>query len=143
MLALGLMREGRGLNHPAYAFLSFFRVLEVAFPDGKARKSWLDANAPLVTGHRVNEALADLKGKGITDVGSHLWESGRCAIAHANRNPIVDPDDPSDMRRMYAELPIMIALAEKAIEEELGVESRATVYRKHGPRRRWPQRRRT
>lgn len=28
LLALALMREGRGLNHPAYAFLSFFRVLE-------------------------------------------------------------------------------------------------------------------
>lgn len=29
-LALALMREGRGLNHPAYAFLSFYRVLEAA-----------------------------------------------------------------------------------------------------------------
>jgi Methylamine utilization protein MauJ len=26
---LALMREGRGLNHPAYAFLSFYRILEV------------------------------------------------------------------------------------------------------------------
>jgi hypothetical protein len=30
LLALALMREGRGLNHVAYAFLSFFRVIEVA-----------------------------------------------------------------------------------------------------------------
>src|SRR5271168_522750 len=35
LLALALMREGRGLNHPAYAFLSFYRVVEVAFPDGR------------------------------------------------------------------------------------------------------------
>jgi len=27
------MREARALNHPAYAFLSFYRVLEVAFED--------------------------------------------------------------------------------------------------------------
>ena len=32
MLVLALMREGRGLNHVGYAFLSFYRVLEVAFP---------------------------------------------------------------------------------------------------------------
>ena len=35
-LALGLMREGRGLNHVGYAFLSFYRVLEVAFPTDEA-----------------------------------------------------------------------------------------------------------
>jgi hypothetical protein len=34
-LALALMREGRSINHPGYAFLSFYRVLEVAFPAGK------------------------------------------------------------------------------------------------------------
>jgi hypothetical protein len=31
MLALALMREGRGLNRAGYAFLSFYRVLEVSF----------------------------------------------------------------------------------------------------------------
>ena len=36
LLALALMREGRGLGHPAYSFLSYYRVLEVAIPDGKA-----------------------------------------------------------------------------------------------------------
>lgn len=131
LLALALMREGRGLNHPAYAFLSFFRVFEVAFPDGKAREKWLSANVGSVRGHRVPEALAELKAKGVSDIGAHLYESGRCAIAHANRKPIVDPDDPSDMRRMQSELPIMRALAQKAIEEELGVESSQTVYRNH------------
>jgi hypothetical protein len=72
-----------------------------------------------------------LKAKGISDIGAHLYESGRCAVAHANRKPIVDPDDPSDMRRMQSELPIMTALAQKAIEEELGVQTSQTVYCKH------------
>jgi len=131
LLALALMREGRGLNHPAYAFLSFFRVLEVAFPNGKARESWVNANAPLVRGFQIPEALAGIRAKGITEIGAHLYESGRCAIAHASREPIVDPDDPSELRRLQSELPIMTALAQKAIEEELGVESSHTVYRKH------------
>jgi hypothetical protein len=40
MLALALMREGRGLNHVGYAFLSFYRILEVAFPKAKKRRPW-------------------------------------------------------------------------------------------------------
>lgn len=131
LLALALMREGRGLNHAAYAFLSFFRVLEVAFPNGKKREKWVAANVGSVTGHRVKEAIDELKRNGIADIGKHLFESGRCAVAHANRKPIIDPDKPADMRRLQSELPIMMALAQNAIEEELGVESSQTVYRKH------------
>ena len=33
-LALALMREGRGLNHPGYAFLSFYKILETEIPKG-------------------------------------------------------------------------------------------------------------
>jgi hypothetical protein len=84
-----------------------------------------------VRGHRVADALAELRLKGVTDIGAHLYESGRCAIAHANRRPIVDPDDPAGTRRLQSELPIMMALAQKAIEEELGVETSQTVYQKH------------
>ena len=131
LLALALMREGRGLNHAAYAFLSFFRVLEVAFPKAKKRKAWVEANVAHVKGHGIKDALDGLAKKGITDIGTHLFESGRCAVAHANRQPIVDPDKPDDMRRLSSELPIMMALAQKAIEDELGVETSRTVYRKH------------
>jgi hypothetical protein len=131
LLALALMREGRALNHAAYAFLSFFKVLEVAFPEVKERKTWVEANVAKVEGHRVKEALSGLAEKGITDIGAHLFESGRCAVVHANREPIVDPDKPDDMRRLWSELPIMKALAQQAIEDELGVETSATVYRKH------------
>ena len=37
-LAFAIMREGRRLNHPAYAFPSFYRVLEVALPEGRQRR---------------------------------------------------------------------------------------------------------
>lgn len=43
MRALGLMREGRSLNHVGYAFLSYFKVLETAFPDGRKRDAWVTA----------------------------------------------------------------------------------------------------
>ncbi|WP_354124624.1 methylamine utilization protein MauJ [Bradyrhizobium sp. LA6.10] len=130
LLALALMREGRGLNHPAYSFLSFFRVLEVAF-DGRQRKSWVDAALTTVRGNGVQEVIEALRNKGIQDIGYHLFESGRCAIAHANTQPIVDPDKPDDLRRLSFEAPLIRALAQKLIEEELGVETRNTVYAKH------------
>jgi hypothetical protein len=131
MLALALMREGRGLNHVGYAFLSFYRVLEVAFSTDKARVAWISAAMANITGHGVKEALAGITAQGITDIGRHLFESGRCAMAHANRKPIIDPDKPADMRRLGSELPIVRALAVKAIEEVFGVETRQTNYRKH------------
>jgi hypothetical protein len=131
LLALALMREGRGLNHPAYAFLSFYRILEVAFPNGAAIKAWLGSTVGSLTGFGVAEAMAKLKDDGRDDVPAHLWESGRCAVAHANREPVVDPDDPADARRMRDELPIIRALAEKAIEEKLGVKTPTTIYREH------------
>jgi hypothetical protein len=131
LLALGLMREGRGLNHVGYAFLSFYRVLEVAFLADSQRIAWISAALANLTGHGVKEALDAIKAQGIADIGLHLYQSGRCAMAHANREPIVDPDKPADLRRLGAELPIVRALAAKAIEDELGVESSHTVYRNH------------
>ena len=52
LLALALMREGRGLNHPTYAFLSFFRILEVAFPNSTARTKWMNDSVGSIQGHR-------------------------------------------------------------------------------------------
>ncbi len=130
-LALALMREGRGLNHPAYAFLSFYRVLEAAIPHGKTRENWLADNLDLITDHSGREALEKLREAGINDVGAHLYKSGRMAIAHAQADPIVNPDDAADYDRISSELPIMRGLAELAIESILGVKTRSTVYREH------------
>jgi hypothetical protein len=131
LLALGLMREGRGLNHVGYSFLSFYRVLEIAFSSDKQRIAWISAALPNLTGYGVKEAIDRINAQGIADIGLHLYQSGRCAIAHANRKPIVDPDKPADSRRLWSELPIVRALAIKAIEEVFGVETRSTNYRKH------------
>lgn len=130
-LALALMREGRGLNHTAYSFLSFFRVLEVAIGNGKKRKEWMPDALDRLHDSRASQAVADLKAKGIEDVAKHLFESGRCAIAHAGSDPIINPDDPADSRRLYQELPIMMNLAVMAIEEKLGVKTSSTIYREH------------
>lgn len=130
-LALALMREGRGLNHPAYAFLSFYRVLEAAIPVGKDREAWVEANLDHILDHSGRDALKKLTASGIEDVGAHLYRSGRMAIAHAKADPIINPDDAADYDRIFGELPIMRGLAELAIETILDVPTRSTVYREH------------
>jgi hypothetical protein len=132
--ALAFIREGRGLNHAGYAFLSFYRVLEVAFPKDAARIAWISAAISGLTGFGVKEALDGIRAQGnatAKDIGKHLFKSGRCAMAHGARKPIVDPDKPGDLRRLTSELPIVRALAVKAIEEVFGVDTRGTSFRKH------------
>lgn len=130
-LALALIREGRGLNHPGYSFLSFFRALETAIPNGPARGAWVTANIDRIEGHRAKEALEKLKANVQGDIGKHLRESGRHAIAHAKADPIINPDDPRDARRLDAERPIIEALAVLAIEDYLGVQTKHKAWREH------------
>lgn len=130
-LALALMREGRGLKHPAYSFLSFFRALEVAIPNGAARGEWVTENIEKIDGHRAKGALQALRESINGDIGKHLRESGRHAIAHAQAHPIINPDEPRDARRLDTELPIIEALSVLAIEDHLGIQTRHTMWREH------------
>ena len=130
-LALALMREGRGLNHPGYSFLSFYRALEVAIPDGIARRTWISENIDKLDGHRAKEALEKLKATIQGDISKHLRESGRHAIAHAAADPIINPDDPRDARRLTAELPIIEALAILAIQDHLGIQTQRKIWQEH------------
>jgi hypothetical protein len=130
-LALALMREGRGLNHSAYAFLSFFRALETAIPDGITRGRWVTANIDNIDDRRARKALAQLKETVQGDIGVHLRESSRHAIAHAQADPIINPDDPRDARRLRAELPVIEALAVLAIEQRFEILTSQTIWKQH------------
>jgi Methylamine utilization protein MauJ len=99
---------------------------------GRQQAAWINGQiAKGLPRHRVSEALDEIRKHGVTDVGLHLYESGRCAMAHASGDPVIDPDDPADARRLSSEHPIMLALAERAIEDIFGIETRGTQYRKH------------
>jgi len=130
-VALALMREARGLNHYGYAFLSFWRVLEWAFPKKRDRVAWMQAALPTLSGNGVREALAAIPAQGPPDVCRHLFDSGRCAIAHAAGHPIINPDDPRDAERLSRELPLVREMAIRAIEEHFGIDTPSTEYRKH------------
>jgi hypothetical protein len=129
-LALALHREGKSLNHNAYAFLAYFKVLEAALPESTKRAKWVEENLDAVRKGRAKTALEALEKK-YADVGKHIYESGRCAAAHANRAPSFDPDDPADLKRLGFELPLVEALAVHAIETVLGIKTDMTVYSEH------------
>jgi len=130
-IALALVREARSLNHHGYAFLSYWRVLELAFPAKVDRDSWMIATLPTLAGQGVDRAINDIGLEDFGEIQKHLYVSSRCAVAHAMSPPIVNPDNPRDARRLQGELPIVRELAFRAIEERFGIDTPSTEYRKH------------
>jgi hypothetical protein len=128
--ALAFWREGLRLSriHDPYSFLSFYKVIESQFKNGRDRGAWIEQSLPTLTGRaaeRVNELLA----AGL-DVGEHIFQSGRCAVAHASLGgQLIDPDIPEDRVRIAKDLIIVHALSEKYIREELGVPDELDVFK--------------
>lgn len=128
--ALAFWREGKRLDeiHDSYAFLSFYKVIESQFSDGKTKGQWITDNLVKLTGDAAKR-VAELRGAGV-DVGRHLFDSGRCAIAHASLDgEIVDPDIPKDRRRLSADLVIIEELARNYIRDVLKVPDSSSLYR--------------
>lgn len=126
--ALAFLREGRRLQHvhAPYSFLSFFKVVESQF-ESKDRVAWFNANLPQLDGDAAKR-IAELQGQGI-DVGKHLFDSGRSAVAHASIGKvIVDPDIPADRRRINEDLDVMAALATRFIQADAGVPDEGELY---------------
>ncbi|CAM2936223.1 methylamine utilization protein MauJ [Rariglobus hedericola] len=133
-LALALYREARTVNSVPFAFLSYVKILNISWVDhmvgsGEAR------HRPLVEG--IRETLPKLSDRTAmrriqelheagNDVPTYLYESGRCAVAHANlssekKKPVVSPDDFSDLRRLSDDMPVVKAIAEYIIEIKMKV----------------------
>jgi Methylamine utilization protein MauJ len=127
--ALAFWREGKRLDevHDSYAFLSFYKVIESQFSDGRTRGDWITANIGKLT-DRAAKRVADLRAEGV-DVSQHLFESGRCAVAHASLDrEIVDLDLPTDRRRLSTDLVIIEELARLYIRDELKVPDSRSLY---------------
>lgn len=129
-IALAFWREGERLSgvHDSYAFLSYFKVIESQYQDGRERADWLTRNLDQLTEERAVARIAELRAAG-EDVGRHLYDSGRNAVAHASfGGDIVDPDIPSDRRRIAADLVLMRGLARRYIAHELKVPTARSLY---------------
>ena len=127
--ALAFLREGRRLRrvHEPYSFLSFFKVIESQLTS-KDRVEWIRQNLRILEGNAAKR-VAQLEADGI-DVNEHLFQSGRCAVAHASLGgSIVDPDIPADRKRIAADIDIISALADHYIGVEAGVPDEMAVYK--------------
>lgn len=124
-LALAIFREGKTVNSVPFEFLSYFKILNILWKD-----KCCQGQNPIIEG--IRETLPKLTGKmalsriqvlknSESDVPQYLYGSGRCAIAHANLDPIVDPDDVSQLRRLSEDLHVVKAIAEHLMEAELGI----------------------
>lgn len=130
LLALAFYREALAVNSVAYQFLGFFKILNIVHSTWKAQADWINATLDKLTDFQALERLKALKAEQ-TDIGQYLYVSGRCAVAHAFNEPLVNPEDPEDTVRLSRDLPLIRALAAHLIEHELGVKSKHTVWREH------------
>lgn len=129
-LALGFYREGLSLRNPAYAFLCFYKIINILHANGDDQKRWINQAIPRLTDSRATARLKELQ-PSIADLGDYFFVSGRCAVSHAFSHPLVDPDNPSDSKRLDGDLPVIKALAVHLIEHELGIKSGRTVRAEH------------
>ncbi|AEJ02504.1 hypothetical protein Nit79A3_2750 [Nitrosomonas sp. Is79A3] len=130
--ALAFWREGLRLSelHESYSFLSFYKVIESQFnkDEGKARGAWINNSIIMLTG-KAADRVRELQSSQL-DLGKHIFDSGRCAVAHASLNSeLIDPDNPADRIRIAKDIEIVRSLAEKYICEELGVPNETNLWK--------------
>lgn len=130
MTALAFYREGISLDNPFYAFLSFYKAFSIAISNPSERKGWLTKNKSKLDNIRSRERLTELENQK-SDVGIYLYDQGRNAVAHADREPFVNPDNTDDHLRFIKDLPLMQNFVELSIEEVFGLERPSTIYRDH------------
>jgi hypothetical protein len=129
-LCLALYREALNVNSVPFQFLGFYKIINVLQERGAEQRAWINATIPKITDYRASERIREIQ-RSESDVAAYLYESGRCAVAHAFAEPVVDPDDPKDTARLIQDLPVIQALAEFVIDRELGVQSIDTYRSEH------------
>ena len=144
-IALAFWREGLKLKniHAGFAFLSFYKAIESQFTTNDNKKSnngckkWITDNIKLIpdnirAGMRIKDLLSQEQFSTITSanckyekIKTYLFQSIRCAVAHASSNEkFINPDIPLDREKLALALPIMETLAEQYIRVERNVKSR-------------------
>ena len=130
LLALALRREAESQQHPAFRFLSFYRIINLVFSNPIKQKEWINNSLSSLDSH-AQEKITELR-KTETDIANYLYVSCRCAVAHANTDNItINPDDYSDYKRLHRDMYIIEGLADLVIEKEIGIKSSFTQSREH------------
>jgi hypothetical protein len=128
--AIAFYREGVSLDNPFYGFLSLYKVISALIPNGKKRAKWIAETLERLDDHHAKDRRDALRSQGV-DLGSYLWDECRNAIAHAEREPFVNPDEVDDHFRLSQDIPLLRNLAGLAIEEHTRLNRSHTLWREH------------
>lgn len=124
-LSLALYREGKTINSVPFEFLSYFKILNIFWKDKYIQGEneiieGIRKALPLLKDELALKRLKELSANGV-DIPEYLYKSGRCAIAHAYSDPIIDPDDVSDLRRLAQDLWVIKDIAEQLMINKLQI----------------------
>jgi hypothetical protein len=122
-LAIALFREAISVASVPYEFLGYLKIINIRFDKSRSQIQWINESLPLLTDTRAKSRIAELQ-RTEPDIGKYLYESGRCAVAHAFETPTVDPDLPGDFIRLSADMPVARALAKHFIVTEFSLAHR-------------------
>jgi len=123
VLALALYREARTVNSIPYAFLGYYKILNIwlseKYKDGKRElQEYIKTAIPTFQDPLTVKCISDLR-MAVSDIPEYLFKSCRCAVAHANVTATAaDPDDWTDIKRFAVGLEIIRHVAEKLMEEK-------------------------
>jgi len=125
-LAIALYREARSLRSIPFQFLSYFKILNIFWSDKTKNGKNMLVEGLRASLHNLTEKDCVKRIREIEkkegDPADYLYKSGRCAVAHAFADPIVDPDDVTDLRRLSEDIWLMRNLTAYLINREFGIE---------------------
>jgi hypothetical protein len=127
--ALAIYREALNLQHfhsQPFSVLGFYKIIESVYPNGLARKKALayEISALLKSKKISTIQLQELKltlDSSPDEIASFLYNSGRQAVAHANKNPTINPDDMADQRQMSVAATLLRAIARSCMKRDFGL----------------------
>lgn len=117
------------VNSTPFAFLSYFKILNIHHGGGAGQKAWINDNLHRIGYRPALNRLAEVQ-QTEADIGRYLYKEGRCAVAHAHGTPLVNPDSYADRRRMEGDITLMKEIAALFIETELGVLSDSSYWKR-------------
>lgn len=131
-IALAFFREGLSLDHGAYSFLSFFKVINLIEKGNSGQRKIIELHLPSVEDFSAKERLAELgshpDGQKLSD---YMLNSGRHAVAHANLSNAysVDPDQPEHDFRLRKDLPIIRDIARLVIRSHFNIPTKNDIWK--------------
>jgi hypothetical protein len=127
--ALAIYREAINMqlfHSQPYAVLGFYKIFEAAFPDRTTRKGKLEQEvAHLLARNRISisqlrEIEFDVNAPP-ERLASFLTKAGRHAVAHAIKDPTINPDDTEQQRQMSVAASILRAAARSCIKSQFRI----------------------